>query len=483
MKTKLINILLPVATMVLIATSCGKDDPKPEPTPNPLSTKDTAFTAVPITISANISGLTFSDGDALLVTNVEILLEPATLTLNNFSSGENAVFGGELKVKEGATLASGSTKLTAALTSSNDENAHNHGLPTTEVTEISSLAEGMAKYGYWACDNFTYNSDGNTITLTQRTAFIEFKLEFNGAKVLMTTPEKRFYRHYLPHNSMFALPDGTLVESQILDLSQTIDIATDGNIYTITRSLPEDCIPGVFSVSGNRQVFFSKGNLQYCPFNDTWRLAPEQYHICFTEDDYVGNYYEDWMGEELWTDLFGYGMWLDGEDATNTDPDYEAYYPPCDYDMNFEGDACIGSEWQTLSASEWEYLLGAGYGGESDYRHFAWDLYHWSMVFGVPGFIILPDESTVEVDVEYSDKEEWAELEAEGALFLPLEGYRFSDILYDVGTCGYYWSSSGSYEDDYNAIGMMLIPETEEAASKMLTRANGQSVRLVKNIE
>ena len=479
MNKKIFNILVAI---VLMVTSCGKDDNKPEPSPNPEPNKDTMFVVVPINIEANISGSTFSDGDALLVTNTEILVEPATLTLKN-NSGNTAVFAGDLKVKESATLASGTTKLTAALTSNNDENAHNHGLPTTEVTPISSLSEGLAKYGYFACNDFIFNSNGNTITLTLRTAFIEFSMDFTGAKVLMTTKDKRFYRYYLPHNAMFALPDGTLVESQILNISQTINIEADGYEYSVTRSLPEDCIPGVFSVSGNRQVFFSKGNLQYCPYDDSWRLAPEQYIICFNEDHYVGVNYQEWQGEGQWIDLFGYGSWLDGEDPTCTDTDYESYYPACDYDMNFEGDVYIEGDWQTLSAKEWEYLLGANENKDSPRRTNASDLYHWATVFGVPGFLILPDESTVEVDVEYSDKEEWAELEAEGALFLPLEGYRFSDILYDVGTCGYYWSSSGSYEDDYNAIGMMLIPETEEAASKMLTRANGQSVRLVKNIE
>ena len=474
-------IIFAFVAAVLIASSCKKEDDNVATAPDSTLNQqvEPKFSTVQISVSATVSGIKFADGDALLITNPEILLSPATLAMNGGVGEATATFAGELKVKDGASLASGVTTLTAALTNAvNSQNPHNHGCPLDEAMPISSLEEGLAKYGYWACKDFVYNANANAVTLTQQTAFLQFELEFVGAKVLITTADKKFYRKYLQREAMFALPDGTQIESQILDVKQTLDVQNDGTIfYKISRSLPDDCIPGVFSVSQDKQVFFSRGNLQYCPNDDTWRFAPQQYHKCFTEDDVIGFNYALWTDDDDWIDLFGYGMWLEGEYPVNTDQDYNAYYPPCDVDMNFEGVSAIGYEWETLNQQEWGYMFGAG-GDNNSCRNMASDLYRWSSVFGVPGFVVLPDESTVDIDWEYSDEERWAELEAEGALFLPLAGYRFSDVLYAVDMGGYYWSNTGSYEDDYSAISLYLDPESGVATNIPSPRSDGHSVRL-----
>ena len=48
----------------------------------------------------------------------------------------------------------------------------------------------------------------------------------------------------------------------------------------------EGALPGLFSVSDNKKVSFSKGNLQYQASTNTWRFAEQQY---------------------LYGDLFGWG--------------------------------------------------------------------------------------------------------------------------------------------------------------------------------
>jgi len=482
---RILTIFFVLVAAMLIAPSCNKADNNIAIDPDDTTQThrdEPKFYTVQISIAASISGASFADGDALLITNPAILLTPATLAMSGGNGMATANFAGELKVKDGASLIPGVTTLTAALTNeSNAETPHNHGVPLDEAIPISSIEDGVARYGYWACKDFVYNDNATSATLTLHTAFIQFELEFVGAKLLITTADKKFYRKYLQREAMFALPDGSQIESQILGVKQTLDVHSDGtNFYTISRSLPDDCIPGVFSVSGDKQVFFSRGNLQYRIYDDSWRFAPQQYHKCFADDDVVGYNYEDWMGEDNWIDLFGYGMWLEGEYPANTDQDYNAYYPPCDVDMNFEGVSAIGEEWTTLTKKEWGYMLGSD--GDSDsHRNMASDLYRWSSVFGVPGFIVMPDESTVDIGWEYSDDESWAEMEAAGALFLPLAGYRFGDILYAVGTGGYYWSNTGSYEDDYSAISVYLDPDSWSATNISSSRSNAHSVRLVRD--
>lgn len=76
----------------------------------------------------------------------------------------------------------------------------------------------------------------------------------------------------------------------------------------------EGALTGLFSVSAGKQVYFSRGNLQYQAQFDNWRFAENQY-------DYVGNsragnvdYAFDKSDNariartyDGWIDLFGWG--------------------------------------------------------------------------------------------------------------------------------------------------------------------------------
>lgn len=474
--------LLTVA--MLLATSCIKDDDGVALDTGSLP-QDTipSYTSVPITISATASATTFADGDALIVSNSEILAEPATLDISGGAGGNAATFAGELKVKNDVPLSSGVTTFAAALANANSS-LPGDGL-MTRVKAVASEEEGFAKYGSHACHSFVYNAESNSITLAPSTAVVKFDLDFTGAKVVFTTADKKVYRKYLKGNEIFAVPDGTKIESQILGVSQTIDVGGDGrSVCTISRSVPENCLPGVFSVSGSRQVFFSKGNLLYKPYNDTWKFAPYQYFCCIPVDGdgYVGDDYALYLGEDDWIDHFGVGMWLEGGTPVKTNQNTMEYIPAYNETYTrFATPPAIGDEWRALSIQEWSYLAGCG----TDIRPDAVRLRYMAKVCGVVGIVILPDGSTSAISETY-DEQQWAAAESEGAIFLPAAGYRVNSAVYYLGDYGIYWSESADMSGmqmgfyfGYPADG--IFATTDITSVYAYDRWGGGCVRLVRD--
>lgn len=473
-----------VAAM-LLAVSCIKDDEVALDTGTMHQDTIPDYNIEPIAISATAS-TTFADGDALIVSNPEILAEPATLAISGGIGSATATFVGELKVKKGAALSSGVTTFAAALS-----NAHTSltgdGL-MTKVKEVASVDEGIAKFGCHACKNFVYNSDANSIILVQSTAFVKFDLGFVGAKVIFTTADKKVYRKYLKGNEVFAVPDGTSVESQILEVSQKVDAQKGApSVFTIEYSVPENCLPGVFSVAGNKQVFFSKGNLLYKPYNDTWSFAPYQYFDCFAgsgdgrNSGNVGENHSEWCGENDWVDHFGCGMWLVGGDPVKTNQNSMEYIPAYNETYTrFTTAPAIGDEWRTLSILEWSYLAGC----DVPKRNNADNLRNMAIVCGVVGIVILPDNSTATVAETY-DAEQWTAAESAGALFLPAAGYRVNTALYYVGDYGIYWSESADPTGMQNGFYFGYPSDGPMSSNKIVSvypydRWGGGCVRLVR---
>ncbi len=136
-----------------------------------------------------------------------------------------------------------------------------------------------------------------------------------------------------------------------------------------------------FSVSAEKKVAFSSGNLQ---------KVGSQYQFAASQTEYVGAN----SGDKI--DLF---QWADN---------FDTYI----------------SGWRVLTDAEWYYLIGYG-DGDSE-RDNATNLRKWTKIGDVNGLVILPDECTASIS------DDWATLEAAGAVFLP------------CGTTseGKYWSSS-----------------------------------------
>ena len=267
---------------------------------------------------------------------------------------------------------------------------------------------------------------------------------------------------------------------------------SDGNVIKVDSismvapEEPEQPDPsagiGTFSVSADKQVTFSKGNLQYHPANDEWRFAENQ-------TDYIGDANSNCSSTyNGWLDLFGWST-----NATNfgvsTSTDWVNDYLGSFVDW---GTNKIGNDapnaWRTLSYDEWKYLLNN--------RPNASSLKGVAQVNGVNGLIFLPDnwtcpagvtfksgfhsESSVEAYGQYQtfSADQWSKLESAGAVFLPAAGSRAGSDVDRVQRYGYYWSATV-----YNSyVAYFLYFDSDEAIMTYDLRFIGKSVRLVKDL-
>lgn len=198
---------------------------------------------------------------------------------------------------------------------------------------------------------------------------------------------------------------------------------------------------GAFSVSQNKYVYFSKGNIQYNESTKTWRFAENQWDIV----------------SDTLNDLFEWeGSITKMEDK----------------------------EWRTLTKDEWDYLLNRRK-TKSGVR------YAKAVVNDVNGVVLLPDNwkgyyslnNINDRGALYSGnrikQSEWERKFATyGAIFLPASGYQHGHI-FRVGSAGRYWSSSK--ESGNNAFCVSFtINELEITTDNC---KNGLSVRLVRDAE
>ncbi len=225
---------------------------------------------------------------------------------------------------------------------------------------------------------------------------------------------------------------------------------------------------GIFSVSVDKQVTFSPGNLQYHPKNNKWRFAENQMDYIGDENRNISSTYNDWI------DLFGMGT---GNNPTNTSTigtDYDIFV---DWGTNQIGNDAPNT-WRTLTDDEWEFIL--------KYRSNANTLWGVAQVNGVNGLIFLPDNWTTPSDINfqsgsYNDyaanqtftSTEWAKLEKAGALFLPAAGERIGTTTENIQKEGNYWSSSYA---------TCLSFDADTTHTVGTNRAWGFSVRLVKDL-
>ena len=275
---------------------------------------------------------------------------------------------------------------------------------------------------------------------------------------------------------------------------------SDGNVIkvdSISMVAPSyDGTPGIgtFSVSADKQVTFSKGNLQYTQSTDTWSFASAQYEVIGTDNVIGGSVSSDEYGDSKQgtaladkIDLFGWST-----SATNfgvsTSTDYDDYYGSfVDWGTNKIGNDAPNT-WRTLTYDEWEYLLNN--------RPNASSLKGVAQVNGVNGLILLPDSWTCPSGVTFKSgfhhnygvdyyaayqtftADQWSKLESAGAVFLPAAGRRLGSDVYDVQYSGVYWSATESDGDGAYYLRFRSV----EARMDNNNRDYGQSVRLVKDL-
>lgn len=267
-------------------------------------------------------------------------------------------------------------------------------------------------------------------------------------------------------------------------VKETDTLATINAPSYVINNVISSC-KGAFSVSPNKMVYFSKGNLQYQASTNTWRFAENQW-------DYVGNakdgnvYIDDTKCDNNnisstyngWIDLFGWGT---GDNPTNTANKNSFYILFSDWGNNniINGD---DKQWRTLTQQEWEYLFNKRI-TDSDIKFVK------ATVSGVKGIILFPDDWNVDYfklnnanspDTSFIcnriTKNEWINIfEPKGAIFMPAAGYRDGSIK-DAGTLCRYWSATGLTRGRAYGIhcsdGYININNWDD-------REDGRSVRLV----
>lgn len=288
---------------------------------------------------------------------------------------------------------------------------------------------------------------------------------------------------------------------------------------------PDGVLPGLFSVSADRKVRFSQGNLQYKPNEGEWRFAEYQWDFVGGESevDYVGTVYENGVrcdnglvseNYSGWIDLFGWGTsgWNNGNvyyhpyDYSSHSNVSAFYGPPGNYDLTGEfahADWGIHNpvsnggyrQWRTITAEELTYLLFER--ATPSYLRFV-----KAEVAGIRGMILLPDDWSAaiynfsrvnSVFIDYSvnvvSGKDWLEvLEPVGTVFLPAAGERFDDIYWNsiehsLHTYGSYWTSTqGSSVDHATELSFGGYEDGvyfSELVSPRAFRSNGESVRLI----
>lgn len=222
---------------------------------------------------------------------------------------------------------------------------------------------------------------------------------------------------------------------------------------------PEGAAMGLFSVSPTLQVFFSQGNLQYQASTNTWRFAEHQYDQIGDNNAYASATYSGWIDLYCW----GTSGWNSG--AT----EYQPYSGSMFYDSYYTGGSPDNDLTGAYANADWAYYNAISNGGQQaelwrcltheeyiyliEGREEASQKYAYARVNGINGLVILPDRWTLPDGLSFRpqsgnweenvyDADQWSQMEAEGALFLPTTGTRQGNSVFYVDGLGDYWSST-----------------------------------------
>ena len=258
--------------------------------------------------------------------------------------------------------------------------------------------------------------------------------------------------------------------------------------FLATTALWAAFTPASFTVSSEgKQVYFSRGNLQYTKSTKTWSFAENQY-------DMLGeaNVTDDALADKI--DLFGWsGSTGSAKWGISTSASYSDYSGDfVDWGTNTIGTAAPNT-YRTLTKDEWYYLLNTR-ADASDLVGVARIKLNDDGSQYVNGLILLPDNWTcpegvafksgfasTNSDQAYADYQtftlaDWQELESAGAVFLSASGRRNGSEMRYVQGSGYYWSATAY--DSYYAYRLYFGSDGARADSNTF-RFYGQVVRLV----
>ena len=176
-------------------------------------------------------------------------------------------------------------------------------------------------------------------------------------------------------------------------------VISGGNGNTPEQPKPVGAIKGKFSVAADKQVYFSKGNLQATTENKgeswTWSFATNQW-------DFVGNQVANnaiggngKVSANGSVDLF---IWSISDQYYGIHVQENHFAPLVDWGNNpISNGGNQPNLWRTMTQSEWEYLFQT--------RKDAANKYGAAKVNDILGYVLLPDEWTFPSGLVYSRKD------------------------------------------------------------------------------
>lgn len=261
----------------------------------------------------------------------------------------------------------------------------------------------------------------------------------------------------------------------------------------VVNIVPEGAINGKFSVGENKQVYFSKGNLQASYDGSAWKwfFAENQWDCIGNTSGNIAIDDEGMVPADETVDLFGWST-----DATNYGINKST--SSNDYAGEFKdwGNA-IGNGWYTMSKDEWKYVFNSRTGQKASTVGATADArYALATVNNMIGIILFPDggtfeesEFTVVASLNTSNAAytsttctaaQWLDLKTKGCVFLPATGFRYGTNVYSVNYYGNYWMSDPNNADQ--AYRVAIYNDGVNIVDNMYRYA-GYSVRLVREVK
>ena len=230
---------------------------------------------------------------------------------------------------------------------------------------------------------------------------------------------------------------------------------TNNPISVSATSYYPGALRGVFSISATETVHLSQGNLQYIGSDATpyWKFADHQWESL---GGTTGQFSD---ATNVDRDLFGWGTGNNPNLVSTNNADYATY---TDWGTNaIANGGNTANMWHSLYCAQWRYILqtraASTIGGTSNARM------TMAYLFGtIHGAILFPDDYThpagiaVPVGINctsYFDQgfkdswggnrytaEEWAQMEAAGAVFLPTTDNRSGTSMSNAVLIGFYWT-------------------------------------------
>ncbi len=404
--------------------------------------------------------------------------------------------------------------------------------PTTEKTEATGSITIRSTFGNEQA-KINIRRLGNTLEI--KVNVDDLNVPYGGLFQLVKVEHKYSYSVTSSDTTVVKVHKGynpvTSTEAMYLDvlpsLVRTTSTATvtfrsdwDNSVYktiTVTRApLPDYIIPGLFEIGQvaryfdydthepvlkPKQVYFSKGNLQYQASTRTWRFAEHQYDVVGTIHSsqeegatHFGNVKEGTTYSDNalisttysgWIDLFGWGTANAPANVTTDVNNYSTFHEWGDKKISNGGNQ--EKQWRTLTADEWRNLIRR----QRSADYFDNRLYTCGDVTGAiaeagTGLFFYPDGYTgsISSSIISISKSDFLPLENQGVVYLPPtmmrmvgeneEYCRFIHVKPAGGNC-YYWSSTADNSGDasyldgapsvawtkkYNGMGVRLVQDT-----------------------